>query len=150
MADPEQVVACVDGCGNEFTIEEMTELDGSAHQCDECMGAVIARSSRDEIVPLGEDEPSTPGHVYLCWTLRSGFFAGDWKCTVTTVIEAGEGMDGCSRRPTGIPAAGVGRRNYGPEASTCLTVGGLVGEVYAAQDRGRRAFVVAPGSVAPP
>ncbi|MFE6750727.1 DUF6228 family protein [Kitasatospora purpeofusca] len=32
------------------------------------------------------------GHVYLGWTLRSGFFPGDWSCTVTTVIEAGEGM----------------------------------------------------------
>lgn len=32
------------------------------------------------------------GHVYLRWTLRSGFFPGDWNCTVTTVIEAGEGM----------------------------------------------------------
>jgi hypothetical protein len=32
------------------------------------------------------------GHVHLDWTLRSGFFPGDWKCTVTTVIEAGEGM----------------------------------------------------------
>ncbi|WP_035804309.1 DUF6228 family protein [Kitasatospora mediocidica] len=32
------------------------------------------------------------GHVYLGWTLRSGFFPGDWHCTVTTVIEAGEGM----------------------------------------------------------
>ncbi|MDI9889240.1 DUF6228 family protein [Streptomyces sp. HNM0645] len=32
------------------------------------------------------------GHVYVDWTLRSGFFPGDWKCTVTTVIEAGEGM----------------------------------------------------------
>ncbi|MFW6721640.1 DUF6228 family protein [Streptomyces sp. MAR4 CNY-716] len=32
------------------------------------------------------------GHVYLSWTLRSGFFPGDWACTVTTVIEAGEGM----------------------------------------------------------
>lgn len=32
------------------------------------------------------------GHVYLGWTLRSGFFPGDWNCTVTTVIEAGEGM----------------------------------------------------------
>ncbi|WP_279627234.1 DUF6228 family protein [Streptomyces viridosporus] len=30
--------------------------------------------------------------MYLCWTLRSGFFPGDWKCTVTTVIKAGEGM----------------------------------------------------------
>ncbi|MFJ4094147.1 DUF6228 family protein [Kitasatospora sp. NPDC089913] len=32
------------------------------------------------------------GHVYLGWTLRSGFFPGDWSCTVTTVIEVGEGM----------------------------------------------------------
>ncbi len=32
------------------------------------------------------------GHVYLSWTLRSGFFDDDWRCTVTTVIEAGEGM----------------------------------------------------------
>ncbi|MFJ5924305.1 DUF6228 family protein [Kitasatospora sp. NPDC092948] len=32
------------------------------------------------------------GHVYLGWTLRSGFFPGAWRCTVTTVIEAGEGM----------------------------------------------------------
>ncbi|MFF3957183.1 DUF6228 family protein [Streptomyces sp. NPDC001890] len=32
------------------------------------------------------------GHVYLGWTLRSGFFPGDWNCTVTTVIEAGEEM----------------------------------------------------------
>ncbi|MFE5325373.1 DUF6228 family protein [Embleya sp. NPDC056575] len=32
------------------------------------------------------------GHVYLGWTLSSGFFPGDWSCTVTTVIEAGEGM----------------------------------------------------------
>ncbi|CAN3985761.1 hypothetical protein KPATCC21470_8493 [Kitasatospora purpeofusca] len=32
------------------------------------------------------------GHVYLGWTLRSGFFPGDWSCTVTTVIDAGEGM----------------------------------------------------------
>ncbi|MEV8109134.1 DUF6228 family protein [Streptomyces sp. NPDC088135] len=32
------------------------------------------------------------GHVYLSWTVRSGFFPEDWKCTVTTVIEAGEGM----------------------------------------------------------
>ncbi|WP_328322971.1 MULTISPECIES: DUF6228 family protein [unclassified Streptomyces] len=32
------------------------------------------------------------GHVYLSWTLRSGFFPEDWKCTVTNVIEAGEGM----------------------------------------------------------
>ncbi|MFF9378176.1 DUF6228 family protein [Streptomyces griseoluteus] len=30
--------------------------------------------------------------MYLDWTLRSGFFPGDWECTVTTVIEAGEGM----------------------------------------------------------
>lgn len=32
------------------------------------------------------------GHVYLGWTPRSGFFPGDWNCTVTTVIEAGEEM----------------------------------------------------------
>ncbi len=30
------------------------------------------------------------GHVYLDWTLRSGFFPGNWRCTVTTVIEADE------------------------------------------------------------
>lgn len=32
------------------------------------------------------------GHVRLSWTLRSGLFPEDWECTVTTVIEAGEGM----------------------------------------------------------
>ncbi|MER6633296.1 DUF6228 family protein [Streptomyces sp. NPDC000987] len=32
------------------------------------------------------------GQVFLSWMLRSGFFPGDWKCTVTTVTEAGEGM----------------------------------------------------------
>ncbi|MBD0694102.1 DUF6228 family protein [Streptomyces sp. CBMA123] len=32
------------------------------------------------------------GHVYLSWTLRSGFFPEDWKCTVTNVVESGEGM----------------------------------------------------------
>ncbi|MER5432348.1 DUF6228 family protein [Streptomyces sp. NPDC002588] len=32
------------------------------------------------------------GHVHLCWTLQSDFFPGGWKSTVTTVIEAGEGM----------------------------------------------------------
>ena len=32
------------------------------------------------------------GHVYLSWTLRSGFFPEEWKCTVTNVVEAGEGM----------------------------------------------------------
>lgn len=30
------------------------------------------------------------GHVYLRWTLRSGCFPGDWTCTMTNVIEAGE------------------------------------------------------------
>lgn len=32
------------------------------------------------------------GHVCLRWTVRSGFFPEDWTCTVTTVVEAGEGM----------------------------------------------------------
>ncbi|MFF3155389.1 DUF6228 family protein [Streptomyces sp. NPDC057910] len=32
------------------------------------------------------------GHVHLNWTLRSGSLPGDWHGTVTTVIEAGEGM----------------------------------------------------------
>lgn len=32
------------------------------------------------------------GHVLLSWTLRSGFAPEDWTCTVTTVVEAGEGM----------------------------------------------------------
>ncbi|MFD8735877.1 DUF6228 family protein [Streptomyces sp. NPDC059618] len=32
------------------------------------------------------------GHVCLEWTSRSGFFPGDWRCTVATVIDAGEGM----------------------------------------------------------
>nr|WP_202436923.1 DUF6228 family protein [Streptomyces sp. SID5910] len=32
------------------------------------------------------------GHVDLGWALRPGPFSGDWTCTVTTVIEAGEGM----------------------------------------------------------
>ncbi|MER7719302.1 DUF6228 family protein [Streptomyces flaveolus] len=32
------------------------------------------------------------GHVDLGWTLRPDRFSGDWTCTVTTMIEAGEGM----------------------------------------------------------
>jgi Family of unknown function (DUF6228) len=33
---------------------------------------------------------ATGGHVHLGWTLRPGFAPGDWHCTVTTVLEAGE------------------------------------------------------------
>ncbi|MFD7699163.1 DUF6228 family protein [Streptomyces caelestis] len=31
------------------------------------------------------------GHAYLCRTLRPGSFPEGWTCTVTTVIETGEG-----------------------------------------------------------
>nr|WP_256096133.1 hypothetical protein [Streptomyces sp. LUP30] len=53
------------------------------------------------------------------WTLRSGFFPGDWKCTVTTVIEAGEGMTAI---PAGIHGPGVGRPRL-LRASTARQVG---------------------------
>lgn len=51
MADPEQNTVCAGACGEEFPIEEMTELDGGMYQCDECMGSVILRGSLDEVVP---------------------------------------------------------------------------------------------------
>ncbi|MCG8971516.1 DUF6228 family protein [Streptomyces sp. CL12-4] len=35
---------------------------------------------------------SSGGHVSLGWTLRPDPFSEDWTCTVTAMIEAGEGM----------------------------------------------------------
>jgi hypothetical protein len=32
------------------------------------------------------------GHVHLTWTLRSGNFPEDWRCSLTTTLEAGEEM----------------------------------------------------------
>jgi len=46
------------------------------------------------------------GLVYLAWTVRSGFSSEDWKCTVTTAIEAAEGIALVAVRLKGFLAQG--------------------------------------------
>ncbi|WP_435840965.1 DUF6228 family protein [Streptomyces flaveolus] len=53
----------------------------------------LGRRTGLEHQPPGRDSDlQLGGHVSLGWTLRPDPFSGDWTCTVTTMIEAGEGM----------------------------------------------------------
>lgn len=62
MADDETPagVVCASGCGTRGDEETLELMDDGQYQCRECLGAVIARGSLDEIMPREDASLTRP------------------------------------------------------------------------------------------
>ncbi|MGA6871174.1 hypothetical protein ACO8D0_04595 [Streptomyces pratensis] len=59
MGETEEV-PCAAGCGHAGPHEKLNEMDDGQHQCDECLGTVLARGSMDDTLPTADDSITQP------------------------------------------------------------------------------------------